>query len=66
MKMGIDLGSSTAKVVLLSADNKLLFKTYQRHNGQVKATLQQILNDQRAALDSAHDAVLLWDKELCS
>ncbi len=43
MKLGIDLGSSTAKVVLLSKDNVLQFKTYIRHNGKVKETLQNIL-----------------------
>ena len=43
MKLGIDLGSSTAKVVLLSNEKALLFKTYIRHNGKVKETLQNIL-----------------------
>ncbi len=43
MKIGIDLGSSTAKVVILSDQNDLEFKVYTRHNGQVKDTLLHIL-----------------------
>ena len=42
-KLGIDLGSATAKVVLLSNDNKLLYKEYTRHNGRVKEVLIKAL-----------------------
>ena len=42
MELGIDLGSSTAKVVLLN-NNQLMYKKYIRHNGRVKETLQEIL-----------------------
>ena len=42
MQLGIDLGSSTAKVVILE-NQRLLYKKYIRHNGRVKETLQEIL-----------------------
>ncbi len=48
MKLGIDLGSSTAKVVILSEKNRLEYKKYIRHNGRVKQTLQKILTDLKA------------------
>ncbi len=44
MKLGIDLGSSTAKVVVLNDENKVEFKTYERHNGKVKETILNTLN----------------------
>ncbi len=44
MKLGIDLGSSTAKVVILTEQNELKFKMYKRHNGRIKETLLNILN----------------------
>jgi len=45
LSLGIDLGSATAKAVLLSEDNKLLFKKYTRHNGRVKEVIMEILSE---------------------
>ena len=42
MELGIDLGSSTAKVVILK-NKQLQYKKYIRHNGRVKETLREIL-----------------------
>lgn len=43
LKLGVDLGSATAKVILLSEKNELMFKKYIRHNGKVKEVLLNIL-----------------------
>lgn len=45
MKLGIDLGSSTAKVVVLNDKYNLEFKKYERHNGKVKETLINTLTE---------------------
>jgi predicted CoA-substrate-specific enzyme activase len=45
VKLGIDLGSSTAKIVLLNDREKLQYKTYRRHNGRVKETLLTFLSE---------------------
>ena len=45
MKLGIDLGSSTAKVVVLNDRFNLEFKKYERHNGKVKETILKTLKD---------------------
>ncbi len=42
-KLGVDLGSSTAKVVLLTKSNEVIYKKYMRHNGKVKEVLLEIL-----------------------
>ena len=31
LRIGIDIGSTTVKVVVLDAQNKLLFRSYERH-----------------------------------
>ncbi|VAX18325.1 Activator of (R)-2-hydroxyglutaryl-CoA dehydratase, partial [hydrothermal vent metagenome] len=45
MKLGIDLGSSTAKVVILNDKYNLEFKKYERHNGKVKETIINTLTE---------------------
>ncbi len=45
MKLGIDVGSTTVKVVLLDNDDKILFKDYKRHNSEVDKTVTKMIND---------------------
>ena len=44
-KAGIDIGSTTAKMVVYDNKNNMIFKTYTRHNADVKETLLSILRD---------------------
>lgn len=39
--LGIDIGSTTLKVALLDADNRLLFFDYRRHNADIRKTALQ-------------------------
>ncbi|MDR0857428.1 MAG: acyl-CoA dehydratase activase-related protein [Oscillospiraceae bacterium] len=42
-KVGIDIGSTTVKVVVLSASDELLFRSYERHFSETRAkTLEQL------------------------
>ncbi len=43
--MGIDLGSTTAKVVVLNPTGEMVFSAYQRHNADTLVTLQQMIQD---------------------
>ena len=43
--LGIDLGSTTVKYVLLSPDGSVLAHAYQRHASAVTATLISLLQD---------------------
>jgi len=45
LDMGIDIGSTTAKVVVLGGDNEILFSAYQRHNTETLVTLQTLLKE---------------------
>jgi len=43
LKIGIDIGSTTVKVVVLSHDNQILHADYRRHNMNVRETVQNVL-----------------------
>lgn len=36
LRIGIDIGSTTVKVVVLDAQNKLLFRSYERHYSKTR------------------------------
>ena len=42
-RLGIDIGSTTAKVVVLDNTNKVVFSIYQRHNAETLQTIRQAL-----------------------
>ena len=42
-RLGIDIGSTTVKVIVLDGGNKTLFAEYTRHFSQIKETLQGIV-----------------------
>jgi len=49
-RLGIDIGSTTAKVVILAQDREILFSAYRRHNAETVKTLQGILAEARKTL----------------
>jgi predicted CoA-substrate-specific enzyme activase len=49
-QMGIDIGSTTAKVVVLEEGDQIVFSAYRRHHAETLGTLQAILQDAQQAL----------------
>ncbi|MEI0567279.1 acyl-CoA dehydratase activase-related protein [Brachyspira pulli] len=47
-KAGIDIGSTTAKMVVYDNNDNMIFKTYVRHNADIKDTLLSILENLQA------------------
>lgn len=45
MRLGIDVGSTTVKLVLLDSDNKILYSRYERHMSNVFETVVDLLQD---------------------
>ena len=43
-RVGIDIGSTTIKVVLLNQEGELIYSKYERHYSDIKKKLQQILH----------------------
>ena len=44
LRIGIDIGSTTVKVVVLDEENKLLFRSYERHFSKVREKTCEILH----------------------
>ena len=45
LHMGIDVGSTTVKVVVLDNDNKTLFAEYRRHFSDIQSTVKQLFEE---------------------
>ncbi len=43
--MGLDVGSTTVKVVILDKNYKLVYSRYERHYADIKKTIQNLMND---------------------
>jgi activator of 2-hydroxyglutaryl-CoA dehydratase len=59
LRLGIDIGSTTAKVVILDQYQNLLFSTYCRHNAETVKTLQNILAEARDTLGDVEVETLI-------
>ncbi len=47
--LGIDIGSTTVKIVLLNSEHQILFSDYQRHFANIQETLMELLSKASAA-----------------
>ena len=45
IRIGIDIGSTTVKVVVIDGNENILFSRYERHNANAKSVVLNILND---------------------
>ena len=45
LRVGIDIGSTTAKMVAVSPDGKVFFSRYGRHNARAKETVSVFLKN---------------------
>jgi predicted CoA-substrate-specific enzyme activase len=59
LRMGIDVGSTTAKVVILDQNAEVMFSAYRRHNAETLVTLQTILKEALHSLDEARFSLLV-------
>ncbi len=57
--LGIDIGSTTAKIVILNSDGQMVFSDYRRHNAETLATLQAILQEAMHKLGNRTVALLV-------
>lgn len=44
-RMGLDVGSTTVKLVLLNSNDDIVFSRYERHFSDIKSTVSELLND---------------------
>jgi predicted CoA-substrate-specific enzyme activase len=56
LKLGLDIGSTTIKCVVLDNDNKLIYSTYERHYSQITDKTAEILNTVCSKIDGVEGA----------
>ena len=49
-KMGIDIGSTTVKVVVIDNKNNIVFSQYKRHFSEIKKTTAELLEEAKKDL----------------
>ena len=49
-RAGVDIGSTTVKLVILDGDGKLLFGSYQRHHARTREALTELLQEAQRRL----------------
>ena len=49
-RAGVDIGSTTVKLVILNQQNEIVFGEYRRHMAQTQQTLAQLLREAREKL----------------
>ena len=49
-RTGIDIGSTTVKLVLLDEENKIVYGRYRRHHANTQSTLAELLREARQAV----------------
>lgn len=56
MRIGLDIGSTTIKCVVLNDDGKLIYSSYTRHYSHIKENLLKVINilkDKKIILDES-------------
>lgn len=57
--VGIDVGSTTVKLVVLNSNKELIYSKYERHFADIKKKLQDILNDAYKALNNIEITIMI-------
>lgn len=58
MKVGLDVGSTTVKCVVLDDANNILFSTYERHYSQIKQKIAEVLTKAKRAVPQCDNSPL--------
>ena len=56
MKLGLDIGSTTIKCVVLDDKNEIIYKTYERHYSQITDKIAQLLERVRSEIEGVEKA----------
>ena len=53
-RSGLDIGSTTAKMVVVDEQNKIVYSTYRRHNADINGTIKDIFTEIKQQLGSCN------------
>jgi len=51
LNLGLDVGSTTCKLVIISSEQGIIYKRYMRHFSNIKDTVLSLLNDAKGIID---------------
>ena len=57
MRLGLDVGSTTVKCVVLDDDNKIIYSVYERHLSKITQKISEILENVKAAVPGVENAL---------
>ena len=58
LKLGLDIGSTTIKCVVLDEENKIIYSTYERHYSQITEKIAEILATVRSKVKDVENAAV--------
>ena len=58
LKLGLDIGSTTIKSVVLDEENKIIYSTYERHYSQITEKIAEILATVRSKVKGVENAAV--------
>lgn len=58
VRIGLDIGSTTVKCVVLDDNNKILYKTYERHYSQITSKIAELLKTVEKQIPSGETAAI--------
>lgn len=58
LKLGLDIGSTTIKCVVLDEENKIIYSTYERHYSQITEKITEILATVRSKVKGVENAAV--------
>lgn len=58
LKLGLDIGSTTIKCVVLDDENKIIYSTYERHYSQITEKIAEILTTVRSRVKGVENAAV--------
>ena len=61
IRIGIDIGSTTAKLIAIDPTGKNLFSKYERHNAKAKKVVCEMLREMLAKIGDVDVSVKIWN-----
>ncbi len=58
VRIGLDIGSTTVKCVVLDKDNKIIFSTYERHYSQITSKIAELLKTVKTKIPKGEQAAV--------
>ena len=56
VRLGIDIGSTTVKVVALDADSEIVFSQYERHRADIRSTIITVVGNALNSIEKKYPA----------